>query len=114
VSVHVCSIHEQGYPQFAHACSLREWFSVGVSHTVSAGVLLRVQAHLKADICLNVLWLLFLTPGPSRILKLSGLQHKQVHVMLLRNIKQKEIVTMVQAADLTCHLSRESPPPTST
>jgi len=66
-------------PMLSAACSQRQCLRDAVSHTVSAGLLLRVQAHLEADSCLHMLWLLFLTPGPSRIMKLTGLQHKHVH-----------------------------------
>ena len=66
-------------PMLSTACSLRQCLHDVVSHTVSAGLLLRVQTNPEADKGLHMLWLLFLTPGPSRIMKLTCLQHKHVH-----------------------------------
>ena len=100
-------------PMLRAACSLRQCFWVVVSHTSSAGLLLRVQAHLKADSCLNMLWLLFLTPGPSRILQLSGLQHKHVHVMLLCNTNRRRLLSWykLQTSPVICPENHLHPHP---
>ena len=66
-------------PMLSAACSQKQYLCAVVSHTVSAGLMLRVQAHLEADDCLHMLWLLFLTPGPSKIMKLSSMRHKHRH-----------------------------------
>ncbi len=66
-------------PMLSAACSLWQCLHDVVSHKVSAGLFLRVQANLEADSCLNMLWLLFLTPSPSRIMKLISLQHQHKH-----------------------------------
>ena len=59
--------------------SISKYLCAVVSHTVSAGLMLRVQAHLEADDGLHMLWLLFLTPSPSKIMKLSSLRHNHGH-----------------------------------
>ena len=50
-----------------------------VSHTASAGLLLREQANLKAYNGFHVLGLLLQAPSPRRIMQLISLQHKHTH-----------------------------------
>ncbi len=113
MSVHVCSTDEQGYSQFAHAacCMQSKTMFLGCSqpHKFS-----RVASEsASADSCLNMLWLLFLTPGPSRILKLSGLQHKHVHVMLLCNINRRRLLSWykLQTSPVICPENHLHPHP---
>ncbi len=81
------------------ACSLGQCLHDVVSHTVSAGLFLRVQVNLEADKGLHMLWLLFLTPGPSRIMKLISLQHQHNHDQAsLMTATVKTMVSVLQAA----------------